>query len=357
MRLTTRLATPTTAQVTAANAAVGPQYDDDRMLPVAPPANIVDLAKSWTQDATTAGDAVTKLQDRLRTELGYSDAVAGGHSYGRIERFLTIDRAGNAEQFASTLAVMSRSLGYPSRVVLGYRLTDTQNGTVQALTSVKAQNFDAWVEVALDGLGWVAFDPTPAAGAKAAPLPPQRPTSNTAAPEGGGDASRAPQETGPTETPPDDTANHGFGRLVVVGLAALAGLVLLVAAAIFVVALIKRVRRDRRRRAHEPAERVVGAWDEVLDRLVEADVVTTTSMTPADVCLVATDRLGASATLPLAPLANDVTRSLYASREPTVQVADRAWMRASEFIQNLDSTRNRRQRWRALADPRPLRRR
>jgi hypothetical protein len=357
MRLSTRLDAPTTAQIAAANAARGAQYDPDRMLTVTPPAEITTAALEWSAGATTAGDAVLKLQDHLLSEFGYSDAVSGGHSYGRLVRFLTDERAGTAEQFASTLAVMARSLGYPARIVVGYRLTDTKDGAVEPVTALKPEHFHAWVEVALDGLGWVSFDPTPATGAKAPAQPTQRATGTTVPQDGGGDASRAPQETGPIETPPDQSISHGFGRLLVVGLAVLATLALLVAAAVLAIALVKRVRRDRRRRAQEPTDRVVGAWDEVLDRLVEADVVASASLTPAEVCGIATERLGAAATLPLRPLANDVTKALYAYREPSPQIAERAWLRSGEFAQNLDSTRTRWQRWRALADPRPLRRR
>ena len=43
-------------------------------------------------------------------------------------------------------------LGYPSRVVMGFTV---------AGADVKGDDVDAWAEVAFDGIGWVAFDPTP----------------------------------------------------------------------------------------------------------------------------------------------------------------------------------------------------
>lgn len=78
---------------------------------------------------------------------------------------------GDSEQYASAMALMARDLGLPSRVVLGFlpknedgEITDARtektsgNGTKIEFTG---NDVTAWVEIKLQGLGWVAFYPTP----------------------------------------------------------------------------------------------------------------------------------------------------------------------------------------------------
>jgi len=72
--------------------------------------------------------------------------------------FLFIQKRGYCEQFASAMAVMLRSIGIPSRVVLGYlpEKKDIFTGFVE----VYADDAHAWVEV-LTPYGWISVDPSP----------------------------------------------------------------------------------------------------------------------------------------------------------------------------------------------------
>ena len=67
-------------------------------------------------------------------------------------------RRGLCEQFASTFAVMARTLGIPSRVAVGFTPGEL-NG--DGSYSVFGKNAHAWPEVWFDGIGWVDFEPTP----------------------------------------------------------------------------------------------------------------------------------------------------------------------------------------------------
>ena len=75
---------------------------------------------------------------------------------GALLEFLTGSRRGFCQQFATTMAVLVRELGYPSRVAVGFR-----SGTLEGGSYV-VQNLDAhaWVEVYFPNYGWVEFDPT-----------------------------------------------------------------------------------------------------------------------------------------------------------------------------------------------------
>ena len=95
-----------------------------------------------------------------------------GHGNYRINKLLAgTAMVGDSEQYASAMALMARDLGLPSRVVLGFlpknedgEITDARtektsgNGTKIEFTG---NDVTAWVEIKLQGLGWVAFYPTP----------------------------------------------------------------------------------------------------------------------------------------------------------------------------------------------------
>ncbi len=78
-----------------------------------------------------------------------------------IAHFLFERREGHCEYFASSLALMLRSIGIPARVVTGF-----QGGTLNPVSgwyTVRASDAHSWVEAFLPGNGWTAFDATPAA--------------------------------------------------------------------------------------------------------------------------------------------------------------------------------------------------
>lgn len=77
---------------------------------------------------------------------------------------------GDSEQYASAMALMARSLGLPSRVVLGFLPKDdegeisesrTEEQGKTTITKFTGNDVTAWVEIKLDSYGWVAFYPTP----------------------------------------------------------------------------------------------------------------------------------------------------------------------------------------------------
>ncbi|MEM9365085.1 MAG: DUF3488 and transglutaminase-like domain-containing protein [Planctomycetota bacterium] len=96
-----------------------------------------------------------------------------------IERFLSVDRKGHCQYFASALVMMLRSRDIPARVVVGYRC-DEFNDLAQQYT-VRQSHAHAWVEALIPwadipdgeviygqprgGLVWYRLDPTPAGDA------------------------------------------------------------------------------------------------------------------------------------------------------------------------------------------------
>jgi transglutaminase-like putative cysteine protease len=166
-------------------------------LPEDLPPVVAETARTVTAGSTGPYEAARLLQGWFQREFDYSLEVQSGHGNSAIESFLR-ERVGYCEQFAGTYAAMMRTLGYPARVAVGFTAgTETAPGAF----SVLGRNAHAWPEVWFDGLGWVAFEPTPGRGAPGAEnytgIPPQQDAPST---------DEAAVETDETQTPPTTVA-------------------------------------------------------------------------------------------------------------------------------------------------------
>jgi hypothetical protein len=77
----------------------------------------------------------------------------------RLSDFIFNGRAGNCEYFSSAMTILCRAVGIPARMVTGFH-----GGEIAADGSRLFRRSDAhaWVEIWIDGRGWVLMDPTPA---------------------------------------------------------------------------------------------------------------------------------------------------------------------------------------------------
>ena len=73
-----------------------------------------------------------------------------------VTYFLTVSREGICNHFASAATLLYRELGIPARYVTGYMA----NATEGVKTAVTSGNGHAWVEVYINGLGWVQVEVT-----------------------------------------------------------------------------------------------------------------------------------------------------------------------------------------------------
>jgi hypothetical protein len=129
-------------------------------LPVLP-ARIPALARGVTAGSRDRGEAAARLTDFLAREYRYTLALERGTTLDPVDEFLFVRRSGNCEYFASSLAVMLRSLGIPARVVGGFQRGEWN--PYGRYFTVRMRDAHAWVEAHLDGEGWVTLDPSPRA--------------------------------------------------------------------------------------------------------------------------------------------------------------------------------------------------
>jgi transglutaminase-like putative cysteine protease len=124
------------------------------------PERVVRLAESLAADGGPDYATALRIQEFLEDNYRYSlDIPPLEAGQDAVDRFLFIDREGYCEQFASAYAVLCRLAGIPARVITGYATGEYNPFT--GLYEVRRSDAHAWVEIYLEGWGWVAMDPTP----------------------------------------------------------------------------------------------------------------------------------------------------------------------------------------------------
>jgi transglutaminase-like putative cysteine protease len=127
-------------------------------------ARVVPLAQQITASRDNNFDRAVAIENYLRTKFGYTLQLPSSVPRDPVGNFLFERKQGHCEYFASSMAIMLRALGIPSRVVNGFRTGEFNDLTSQYL--VRASNAHSWVEAYFPNYGWISFDPTPAAPAQ-----------------------------------------------------------------------------------------------------------------------------------------------------------------------------------------------
>jgi len=266
---------------------------------------------------------------------------------------------GDQEQYAVAAALMARQLGFPARVVMGFTAggdsgTATGGAGADGTTTFRGSDVTARIEVDTAQWGWVMINPNPVVREipdeqDQTPQPVTRP--ETVVPPPPAQQQDQDQQTPPQSDRDKPTVQPLWLQVLlavlpwVLGVLALAALVLLPFA---VVVLLKRLRRRRRRRAPTPRGRIVGAWDEYRDALVDRGHDVTRAATRKEAVVGAPGEGGTG----LAALAD---RAVFGPDDPDDRIASRMWSATEEAVRSLRAGRNRRQRWRAAVSVRSLR--
>jgi protein-glutamine gamma-glutamyltransferase len=117
------------------------------------------LAQSFAAGAPSAYEVAARIQRYLLANYRYDEHVPRARY--PLEAFLFEQRRGYCQQFSGAMTLMLRMDGIPARVASGFKPTiyDPVSGTWK----IRAVDAHSWVEVFFTGVGWVSFDPTPAA--------------------------------------------------------------------------------------------------------------------------------------------------------------------------------------------------
>lgn len=128
-------------------------------LPETLPERVRWLSNMLTFDQETVYDKAIAIQ-RYLARIPYSTEVqAPPEGADGVEYFLFTEQSGNCINFASSMAVLLRAAGVPTRVSVGYSPGewDETNGN----TILREKQRHAWPEVYFPGYGWIIFEATP----------------------------------------------------------------------------------------------------------------------------------------------------------------------------------------------------
>jgi hypothetical protein len=282
------------------------------------------LAGAPPSSSPAPGSSAAPSQSAAETS-----AHTGGTAFADVLASIRSSRAGTPEQFATLIALIARELHVPARVVSGFRLPVESDAATMPAGTYRVTSGEAWtwVEIPVRGLGWVVFDaapssysnqaPEPTAGSARPPSPSPTPSKNalvTRSNNGGHAVAR------PSRTP--HSTGHSTAALVVIVLAT----VLFVGVLLLAALLTLKVLRLRRRRRGDPRRRVVGAWQESIDLLVEAGLPDLTCATTSEIETATAAQFGVeSARQARAVGAAADIAIFHPATETAAETADAAW--------------------------------
>lgn len=143
-----------------------PRGESEELLANSAYGQVYELARQLTDDAPTIYDAVAAVERHLSTTYDYTHTVP--EATYPLAAFLFDHEAGYCQQFSGAMALMLRMVGIPARVVSGF--APGRYVAEDDLYEVSDTDAHSWVEVYFTGIGWVAFDPTPASAPAAAQI-------------------------------------------------------------------------------------------------------------------------------------------------------------------------------------------
>ncbi|MFZ7088605.1 transglutaminase-like domain-containing protein [Curtobacterium sp. RRHDQ10] len=340
------------------------------------PEAVGDTVQAYTKDVSGAGRKLTTMITALRA-AGYVSHGVGderpsrsGHGADRIQELLTAPlMIGDGEQYAVAAALMAERIGFPARVVLGFAGTGSATASSAGTsgsgtgatddvaadtTTFRGSDITARIEVDTAQYGWVTIDPNPPvreipAEQQQTPQPVTRPETVVPPPP-------AADQDRDTQSPPQADRNTPpmtplWLQILLaalpwaIGTLAFVALVLLPFA---VIVAVKRIRRRRRARAPTGRARVVGAWDEYRDVLLDRGVPVGTSATRREVAHVAPGSGGTG----LAALAD---HAVFGPNDTDAHTAERMWSATDAAIAELGTGRTRWERFRSATSTRSLR--
>lgn len=318
------------------------------VLPPSPglPDELSALLDEWAPAADEPGERLAAMVDGLHRDGYVSHGQAGepasrsGHAEDRIAE-LAVERPmlGDGEQYAVAAALMAREIGFPARVVVGYRpapTTDTAGASVDGVV-LRSSDLQAWIEIQTADGAWRQVDPNPEVRdiperQPDEPIVVSRPQSALPPPEPRTPVDELNEEPEPAGDNDSNAEQPWIG--VVLGILGAIGIVLLVLSLIaspFLAIIAAKLRRRRiRRRAPSARQRIEGGWKEFADTAADFGLPVTGAETRAE-------QAASVGGLDSLVLAGVVDRALYAPDEPPEGDDERVWIAVAELRRRLSA--------------------
>lgn len=120
------------------------------------------LAEEWTAGHTRGWEQIEAIVRKLRADYSHDrSAIVDLNAESSLSEFLTATKRGPDYLFASSAALMLRSLRYPTRLVSGFYARPDRYDPRRRNTAVLGEDVHFWCEVYLGANTWIAIEPTP----------------------------------------------------------------------------------------------------------------------------------------------------------------------------------------------------
>jgi transglutaminase-like putative cysteine protease len=320
------------------------------------PDEIEEIALERTAGQDRPFTKAVALQNWFRHsgEFTYSLERDVGADSAALLDFLTDNKIGYCQQYATAMAVLARELGIPARVAFGFLGGDQDEDGVWQF---RGRDLHAWPELWFEDIGWVRFEPTPAAAdtrepgytrgalgnARNEPEAPI-PTAGT----GEVPVPNRPQREAPDTAEVTDTGTEDSGSGTVwfgLGIVAVVGMIVLAAPAVI---------RRRRRTARLAGDAEAG-WTELGDTAIDLGRPWSGTRSPREEAASLAPQLqGLEPMLALQRIVAAVERNRYAEHRGTAAVGDDVRLVSAALREHADRRARRRARlWPASVFRRP----
>ncbi|PLS08888.1 DUF4129 domain-containing transglutaminase family protein [Neobacillus cucumis] len=142
-------------------------YEKYTMLPMNLPPRIKELAEEITKGKINWYDKAKAVEDYFDNNgfiYDQKNVAIPGEKDDYVDQFLFETKRGYCDNFSTSMAVLLRTIGIPTRWVKGYTGGEFQSysdeSTSKQFYEVTNNNAHSWVEVFLPNLGWIPFEPT-----------------------------------------------------------------------------------------------------------------------------------------------------------------------------------------------------
>lgn len=129
------------------------------------PARVVELARTVTKGIKSPYDKAWALKREIERRCKYDlNAPASPATLDPVEDFLFKSQVGYCDLFASSMALMARSVGISARYVVGFYPVANEKDA-EGRYVLRDSDMHAWAELYFPGTGWLTFDATEGASA------------------------------------------------------------------------------------------------------------------------------------------------------------------------------------------------
>lgn len=130
-------------------------------LPEKLPLRVKELANRITREYNNNYDRLKAIESYLKGYKYSFDSPELPNDRDFVDYFIFDGKKGYCTSFATSMAVLGRCIGIPTRYVEGFVATFNEEKDRSGMVPVRSNQAHAWAEAYIEGVGWIPFEATP----------------------------------------------------------------------------------------------------------------------------------------------------------------------------------------------------